>query len=125
MTSSSMNPATAFNSQPNPIRELFNTILSYMAWGYGALLLSLVAYGSYSLFRWLAKNPESIGVALTVLFMARLVTALRRVFDGHRSLTLSSFLRRLLLVAELVFLSWELTIGKSAGSESATDARRS
>ena len=38
-------------------RALWNTTLSYLVWGYGALAFSLVAYGSYAAFKWLAKNP--------------------------------------------------------------------
>ena len=74
MTSSLTDTSATMELRPPLWRELWNTTLSYLLWGYGALAFSLVAYGSYAAFKWLAKNPGPL--VLVVLVLVPVLTAL-------------------------------------------------
>jgi hypothetical protein len=54
-------------------RELLNTTLGYLAWGYGAVALSLVGYCLYASFAWMAKYTGSVELALMSLVLALIV----------------------------------------------------
>jgi hypothetical protein len=51
MTNSLTYPAAPIETKSPLDRGLLRTTLSYMKWGYGALLFSLLAYGVYTLAR--------------------------------------------------------------------------
>jgi hypothetical protein len=69
-------PAVPPETNPAFGRALRDTVLSYLKWGYGGLLLSFIAYGIYllwhglhTLLRWLAARFGLDSEILTALLM--------------------------------------------------------
>jgi hypothetical protein len=85
--------ATAPLSEPRADRTLPETILSYLRWGYGGLVVSFIAYGFYLFFRSalsLAKDWSAVFAAVTafsILVIARygLVLLRKRNARGQSS----------------------------------------
>lgn len=56
MTSAAMRSATKSRIGLAFWGDLWSTTRSYLAWGYGALALSLVGFGIYALSMWISKH---------------------------------------------------------------------
>jgi hypothetical protein len=111
--------SAALDSQKPFWRELLNTVLGYLAWGYWALLLSFVSYGAYILFNWMARSPHVFALALAALFTLRMVIAIYkevRELSGSQARKIYRLnavewmfnLTVILRILALVFLSWKL-----------------
>jgi len=79
MISSVTHSSATLDYKPSFWRELLDTTAGYMAWGYGALLFSLAAFGSYLSFKWIARNPDLLMLTLTVLVLALAVISRLRL----------------------------------------------
>jgi hypothetical protein len=68
-------------------RELLDSTLAYLAWGYGVLALSFVGFGFYEFFKWMkAKNPDYLLILLTIAVSLRLTKSFSDVFPGRLEL---------------------------------------
>ena len=116
MTNSMTDSTATMEFRPPFWRELLNSTLSYLAWGYGALLLSFISYGAYVSYKWMARSPHTFALALTALLTLRVVIAayreIREVSGARaRAYAATEWITLLIVlrVLALVFLSWKPT----------------
>jgi hypothetical protein len=72
MTSSPIPSIEISNTRHSLGRDILATTVGYLKWGYGALLLSLIAYGYYAAFQW----PFPGSARLSSISLAAIATAL-------------------------------------------------
>jgi len=70
MTNMQMCPPVPANAKRSFLHDIFKTTLSYMLWGYGAMFLSIIAYGIYELAIGLDRSLMDSGVRLNFLAWA-------------------------------------------------------
>jgi len=67
MTSSPIPSIEVVDNRHSLGRELLDATLSYVRWGYGALLLSCVAYGYYLAFQWATSRSIRLSECLAAM----------------------------------------------------------
>ena len=88
MTSSPIPSLEVVNDRHSFGRELLDVTLSYLRWGYGALLVSCVAYAYYLAFQWSISSSVRLSTYLaaiaTVLTLAVAGSLWRRTPTDYR-----------------------------------------
>jgi len=76
-------PSSGVRNSRSFLRELLATTVSYMKWGYGALLLSTIGYASYAAFKSLEKVSNFPSKESILPFLGATVPSLLGALLGY------------------------------------------
>jgi hypothetical protein len=81
MTSSPIPSIEIADTQHSFVRDILATTTSYMKWGYGALLLSLIAYGYCAAFQRITSGSARLSISLAALATALTLAVAARLWS--------------------------------------------